>query len=88
MVWAVIISVIILILAVLIQSWLFVVVEDEDHFLYVVGAFFLLFIVGAFTVAWLLPQLKSGANWSQFVQTWMQPGTAAKADGADLPLLK
>jgi hypothetical protein len=89
MVWAVIIGVIVLLIAIALQTWVMTVFEDEKHFLFIVGGFLVLFTAATGLCFWLLPDIKGGSNVGQLVQTWVNPGTAAKADGEDnLPLLK
>ena len=88
MIWAVIIGIIVLLIAIALQTWVMTVFEDEKHFFIIVGSFLVLFMGAAAACFWLLPDLKTGSNVGQLVRTWVDPGTAAKADGDDLPLLK
>jgi hypothetical protein len=89
MVWAVVISITVLIVAILIQQWLFVVVEDERQFLYVIGGFMVVFVVGAVACAYLIPGLPGRADVGLLVQNWIQPGTVVQASGSDdLPLVE
>ena len=88
MIWAVVIGVIVLLIAIALQMWVMTVFENEKHFFFIVGGFIVLFVSATAACFWLLPDLKNGANVGQLVQTWIDPGTAAKADGDNLPLLK
>ena len=89
MIWAVVIGVIVLLLAIALQQWVSVVYEGESHFLYFVGGFFVLFFVATGLCFWLLPDIQGGANVGQLVQTWVDGTITAKAEGPDnLPLLK
>jgi len=88
MIWAVLIGVIVLLLAIALQTWVLTVFEGEKHFVYFVAGFFVLFIGASALCFWLLPDLKGGANVGQFVQGWVYGSLGAKADTSDnLPLL-
>jgi hypothetical protein len=89
MVWAVIIGVIVLLIAIALQTWVMEVFEDGSHFLYFVGGFLVLFVAAVGLCFWLLPSINGGSNVGQLVQTWVNPDLRAKADqGDNLPLLK
>ncbi|HVM90895.1 MAG TPA: hypothetical protein VMU11_03295 [Verrucomicrobiae bacterium] len=89
MIWAVIIGVIVLLLAIALQQWVTVVFEDDRHFLYIVGGFLVVFLGATALCFWLLPDVHGGANVGQLVQSWVDGSIGAKAEGPDdLPLLK
>jgi hypothetical protein len=87
MIWALVIAIAILIVAVLIHTWIFEIAEADEVFFGIVGGFFLLFIASAFALAWLMPDLSAGSNVSGLVSAWVNNGATAESGGAsELPL--
>ncbi len=87
MIWALVIAVAILIVAVLIRTWIFEIAEADEVFFGIVGGFLVLFIASAFVLAWLLPDLSAKSNVGGLVSAWINNGgNAASIEGSDLPL--
>ncbi|MCR4256282.1 MAG: hypothetical protein NUW08_01105 [Candidatus Uhrbacteria bacterium] len=87
MIWALVIAIAILIVAVLIHTWIFEIAEADEVFFGIVGGFFLLFIASAFALAWLLPDLSARSNVGGLVSAWVSNGATAGSDGtSELPL--
>lgn len=87
MVFAVAIGVFVLLVAILIQQWVFVVAEEERHFWGAVGAFLVLFVVSSFAIAWLTPKYKAQADVGAMVDAWVGgPSGNVVSAPSDLPL--
>ncbi len=86
MILAVVIAVFVLLVAILIQQWVFVVAEEDHHFWGAIGAFLVLFVVSSFAVAWLMPNFTARADVGGMVDAWVAgPGNVISAP-SDLPL--
>ena len=87
MIWALVIAIAILIVAVLIHTWIFEIAEADEVFFGIVGGFFLLFVASAFALAWLLPDLSARSNVGGLVGAWVNNGASvATAEANGLPL--
>lgn len=86
MIWALVIAIAILIVAVLIHTWIFEIAEADEVFFGIVGGFFLLFIASAFALAWLMPDLTERSNLGGLVSAWINNGATAASAGTELPL--
>jgi biotin transporter BioY len=72
MVLAVVIGVFVLLVAILIQQWVFIVAEEDHHFFGAVGGFFILFIISSLAIAWLTPDLTAHADIGAMANAWIQ----------------
>lgn len=85
MIWALIIGITMLLLAIIIQQWVFLVAEEDAHFLGAIGAFFILFIASAVALFWLMPGLDSRSDVGGLVNAWIGGPSAVSAAPSDLP---
>lgn len=87
MIWALIIAIFVLVVAVLIHTLVFEIAEAGSVFFAIVGGFFLLFIVSAFAMGWLLPNLSGKSDVSALVSMWVNNGaTVGSTEAGELPL--
>jgi hypothetical protein len=86
MILAVVIAVFVLLVAILVQQWVFVVAEEEHQFWGAVGAFFVLFVVGSIAVAWLSPKLTAHADVGAMADAWVTGSAGVSKGTSDLPL--
>lgn len=87
MIFGLVIAMIVLIIAVLIYTLVFVVVEHDNAFLMIVGGFLVLFVVSAVALSWLLPDLSAKSDVNALVSAWVNNGGVVQQTGAgDLPL--
>ncbi|MCK9361028.1 hypothetical protein M0Q28_02245 [Patescibacteria group bacterium] len=86
MVLAVVIAVFVLLVAILIQQWVFVVAEEDHHFLGAIGAFIVLFVVSSIAVAWLMPDLTAHANVGAMAGAWIEGPSGIAGGNSELPL--
>lgn len=68
---AVVIGVMVLLVAILIQQWVFIVAEEDHHFFGAIGGFIILFIVSSFAIAWLTPDLTAHADVGAIAEAWI-----------------
>ena len=68
---AVVIGVLVLLVAILIQQWVFIVAEEDHHFFGAVGGFIILFIVSSLAIAWLTPDLTAHADVGAMAEAWI-----------------
>lgn len=81
---AVVIGVFVLLVAVLIQQWVFIVAEEDHQFFGAIGGFIILFIVSSLAIAWLTPDLTAHADVGAMAEAWVL-GPDAHV-GQELPL--
>lgn len=70
-VFALVLAIFVLLVAILIQQWVFVVAEEDHHFFGAIGAFLVLFVVSAFVIGWAMPDLTAHADVGAMARAWV-----------------